>query len=227
MLPSGYVLYKYHTLDSTNAEALRLLSSSKIKENTVITAEQQTAGQGRNGKTWISHTKNLYFSILIKRSVAIQAISQLAFVAAIAVGESVEHSQYKWPNDILLYGKKFCGILLEHHHNEWVIVGIGININNSPSYATHINKHSNIDRDKLLCKVINHFDTEKMKWTTEGFQPIRKKWLSRAWGLNDILKINRIQETIEGEFIGLDHSGQLLLHNHLGVHKVSFGEVFM
>ena len=227
MLPSGYVLYKYKQLDSTSAEALRLLQKNKIQNNTIIIADLQTAGKGRNEKKWISISGNLHMTIVIKRSVDIHTASQLSFVTAIAVGQALNSNiLYKWPNDILLEKKKVCGILLESHSREFVIVGIGINISHAPDYATYLNRYDDIDINQLICNIINNFDHQHKQWCNHGFASTRQEWLSKAWSLNQAISVNLQNKIIKGIFQGIDAEGRLILKTANDVFCINSGELY-
>ena len=136
-LPKGTTLHSHECLDSTNSEALRLIASGDAVEGTVVVADRQTAGRGRRDAVWESPTGNLYLTIVTK--VANQHIAgQLAYVASLAVYDAaIGHVgtsgaiSCKWPNDLLLNGKKLSGILIEAL-NEFSVVGIGINLSIRP-----------------------------------------------------------------------------------------------
>ena len=227
MFLDGFITYKYKELDSTNSEALRLINNGVIKNNSVIVADQQTLGKGRKNKTWISPQGNLYFTLVTQLDLDIHLISKLSFIITVVVGELLRDVKYKWPNDILMKGRKVCGILLENHSNGYVIIGVGINIVNSPNYATYISKHYDIDSWSLLQNIIKNFSHGKIRWLNNGFDEVRKKWLSKAWNLNNILKINVGNEVFEGEFIDIDRDGKLILQNGAIIHKINSGEVFL
>ncbi len=227
MFPAGYVVYKYNKLGSTNSQALRLINDSVINGDSVIIASEQTEGKGRATKTWLSPTGNIYLTFALKLKFDIQLISQFSFIAAVAVGEILDEVQYKWPNDLLISGKKVCGILLEHHGGDYLIVGIGVNVNNSPDYATCINEHYSFEVNELICEIVNNFHHEKKLWLKNGFARVRELWLEKAWGMNSRLKVKMKNVVLEGEFVGLDEEGSLLLMRGDGVHKIRSGEVFI
>lgn len=122
--------------------------------------------------------------------------------------------QYKWPNDILIDGKKISGILLEKVYNSnWLVIGIGININNAPLFtATCISDYgislSNMD---LLKKLVVNFNKVRKQWLFDGFHAIREMWLKRAFKLNDQISIKLADKLYEGIFTDIDKSGKLIL----------------
>ena len=129
----------YDSVDSTNDIAKRLVHEPN-KKGTVILANSQTQGKGRLGRTWHSEKNvGVYLSILLETALPPEQISKVALVAGVALVQAInEFSQtqayLKWPNDVLLNGKKVAGILTEYckkaEHSE-VILGIGINVNHA------------------------------------------------------------------------------------------------
>ncbi len=142
----GRTSYQYDTIDSTNAQAKREAAEGAA-HGTLIMAEMQTAGKGRRGRIWESPAgANLYFSLLLRPEFSAEKASMLTLVMALAVANGIkktiqgcidctEHSspQIKWPNDIVIHGKKVCGILTEmsvkHNRIDYVVIGVGINVN--------------------------------------------------------------------------------------------------
>lgn len=226
-ITTGYVVYKYPELDSTNEQALRLLNQGCIQNNTVIVAEEQIQGKGRNNNKWLSYTGNLHMSIVITSHTNIQILSQLPFVTALAIGRAIDNTQYKWPNDILLEGKKVCGILLESHNNNHIIIGIGVNVSNAPTYATYINKHYPVTIDALLSEIIENFSNIKQHWLNDGFSQVRKEWLAKAFNLEKEIQVATKKQVIKGLFSDIDLSGRLILKNEQGTHYINSGEVFL
>ena len=118
-LPSPYQLITFETIDSTNEEAKRL-AGSDAPEGTVVWAREQSAGRGRRGRAWVSGHGNLYCSILLRPDCHAFKAMQLSFVAALAMADAVASVlpkgafvNCKWPNDVLVEGRKISGILLE------------------------------------------------------------------------------------------------------------------
>lgn len=161
-------------IDSTNTEARRQAMQG-IAEGLVITAEKQTAGKGRRGRSWESpEGENLYFSMLLRPEVPIDKTPMLTLIMALSVAKAVNKfceldPLIKWPNDLVLSGKKICGILTEMHMSESqiedVIVGTGINVNQElfsselVDKATSLLLESNrkLDKKQLLEVVLVEF----------------------------------------------------------------------
>lgn len=195
-----YPIIQHDMIDSTSEEAKRLALSAATSEPCIIAARLQTAGRGRLGRTWASPRGNLYASILLYPECSMAVASQLAFVAAIAVGEAAKEClpesaviEYKWPNDILVNGKKLAGILVESSaqpENEkpaWLVVGMGVNVVSFPELVnkpvTSLRAEGSEQEavESVLQRVIGHFDRAYTQWQTEGFAPIREAWLHQAW----------------------------------------------
>ena len=221
-LPKGTTLHSHECLDSTNSEALRLIASGDAVEGTVVVADRQTAGRGRRDAVWESPTGNLYLTIVTK--VANQHIAgQLAYVASLAVYDAaIGHVgasgaiSCKWPNDLLLNGKKLSGILIEAL-NEFSVVGIGINLSNSPSSIidkaiSFADVDRLVDRSDMLSSLIHSFDHWVSSWRTNGFAVIRDRWLAVAHGIGDPIVARFPNGTEEqGKFQGIDGTGALVL----------------
>ncbi len=240
--------YKYNLkifaeLDSTNDEAKRqIINALSIKDlnNTVIWAKKQINGRGRYDRNWISPEGNLYFSLIIVPEFSLAKIYQLSFVAALAVNLAISdfinedvNLKCKWPNDILLEGKKVAGILLEKILDNAVIIGVGVNINSFPDNvifsATSLNLHSKlpIKIDILLDKIVNNFNNILLRWQIYGFSVIGKAWLDMAYGIGSNIKVSLQDIVYTGTFMGINEDGQLILKEDSGnTRLISAGDVF-
>ncbi|WCR53001.1 MAG: Bifunctional ligase/repressor BirA [Wolbachia endosymbiont of Ctenocephalides orientis wCori] len=227
----SFYIHHYKEVTSTNSEALDLISKGVTNE-TVIIADKQTDGRGRTGKNWVSPEGNFYASLLINLSHSIlldssamrwdniNKLTELTFIVAIAVGSTLLSLKddldlkYKWPNDVLINGKKISGILLEKvSSSNWLVIGIGININYAPlSGATCVSDYGiSISNMDLLKELIVNFNKARKQWLFEGFHAIRKIWLSRAFKLNNQISIKLADKLYEGIFTDIDKSGKLML----------------
>lgn len=136
----GRNIHYHPVLDSTNEEALRLITAGQAKHGLAVIAGAQTAGRGRNGRAFFSPGgKGLYVSLLLQPDCPAEELPVITPIAAVAVCEALERSAgivpgIKWPNDVVCGGKKLCGILTEAraaHGGLWVILGIGLNLTQS------------------------------------------------------------------------------------------------
>ena len=170
---AGNIVYLPET-DSSNIQAKRL-GESGAENGTVVVTDKQTAGRGRRGRGWISPSGNCYFSILLYPDVRVERASMITLVAAMAVAKAVREAEgletmIKWPNDVVVNGKKICGILTESstdlEYIQYVVVGIGINCNQTEfdneiiKMATSIRLETKkeVDRAKLLAKFFDCFE---------------------------------------------------------------------
>lgn len=221
-LPAGYTLEHREQVDSTNALAFRL----GAVHGTVVLADSQTAGRGRRGRTWASVPGNLFLSIVV-RPPEVGQLGQLAFVAAVAVGEAlgaIEGIGFKWPNDILLDGRKIAGILIEADDGA-AAVGIGVNLADTPRefLGTAGDLGGRLKKTAVAQDLCRAFDHWYRRWMEHGFSPLRTAWLDRAVGLNGPI----VAGGLAGRFADLGPDGGLILVDGADArHVVTAGEVF-
>ncbi|MES2677764.1 MAG: biotin--[acetyl-CoA-carboxylase] ligase [Pseudomonadota bacterium] len=228
----------YPELISTNSLALELAKSYQINSNHIILADQQTNGRGRMDRNWVSPLGNLYFSLVLKTQKSATEISELSFLTAVALGlaldefsEDNKKINYKWPNDILVDDKKVAGILLEKDA-DFVILGVGVNINSHPKNtnypACNLEEQGFKVDDKidLLKKFLDRFINLHQKWLDFGFTPIRNLWLEKAFNLNQEIAVNLPNQSLRGIFRNLDEKGNLVLEVNNQIRLIASGEVF-
>ena len=236
-------LLRYDTLGSTNDEAKRLAEAG-AEEWTVVWAREQTSGRGRGASIFVSPPGNLYISAILRPACSAAAAAQLGFAAALAVGEAVSARlppgrdlRYKWPNDVLVDGGKVSGILLESSAGQdgslaWLVAGIGVNVASHPTEtawpATSLGALGAVavGIEALLRGIVGAFQTETARWLGEGFAPIRRAWLARAYGLGGTVGVRLPRESFSGSFVDLDRDGVLLVETATGPRRVSAGEIF-
>lgn len=227
-LASAYSLVAFERLGSTNEEAKRRAAEGAA-DGTLIWARAQTAGKGRRGREWVSPRGNLYLSLILRPDCALGTAAQLGQVAAVAAGEALEELlppatmiHFKWPNDILVDGKKAGGILLESSSRaagrvEWVVLGLGINVESAPEGtefpATSLcqSSHEPIAVEVVLADFCSAFNRWDERWRAQGMAPVRQAWLDRAWKLGERIHVQIDAERIEGIFRALDGEGALML----------------
>jgi BirA family transcriptional regulator, biotin operon repressor / biotin---[acetyl-CoA-carboxylase] ligase len=238
MFYKNFTIKNFNQVESTNSLAWELAKSHQIDHNQIILANSQTGGKGRMGRSWASPSGNLYFSLLLKPQKPIVTSSQLSFVAAVSMGLAIaEFSQndaqinYKWPNDILISGKKIAGILLQSDEG-FVVLGVGVNINSHPKNtnypATNLQDEGVVVKNKeaLLNKFLDNFADLYQKWQDFGFEPIRNLWLKQAFNLNKEITANLVGESLKGIFKDLDKNGNLVLEYQKQVKIISSAEIF-
>jgi BirA family biotin operon repressor/biotin-[acetyl-CoA-carboxylase] ligase len=223
------------TVGSTN-DWLLAQAPDLIDSHWVI-ADRQTAGRGRRGRAWSDGAGNLMASVLVRAQGPVQ---QLSFVAALALRAALVGSdpdiadrlRLKWPNDVLLDGTKFAGILLERA-GDGLVIGFGVNIVGHPAVAerpaTSLAAAGALTPAPraLLEGLRAAFAAFRALWADAGFEPVRAQWLAHASGLGDRVAARLSGETIEGWFDGLEPDGALALRLDDGtLRPVHAGEVF-
>ncbi len=243
-LPPAFRLVELEQVTSTNDEAKRLAREG-AEEGTLVLARTQTAGRGRGGRSWTSAPGNLCFSLLLRPECPPADAAQLSFVAALGVGGALASLmppltdvEYKWPNDVLISGRKVAGILLEAEgvtapQLDWLIVGVGINVKNHPDNvefpATDMEWETGVTfaLEAVLEAFARHFQSWVLRWVEEGFAPVRAAWQARVHGLGEPIRVRLSHETLKGRFAGLDDDGALLLdQGDGGRRRITAGDVF-
>ncbi len=231
----------FDALDSTNEEAKRRALSGEAGPLWIV-ARAQTAGRGRRGRAWTSANGNLFTTGLFRLDASPGRAAQLSFAAALAVADLTasvipsELVKLKWPNDVLVAGKKVCGILLESGAHPggglWLAVGIGVNLVHHPEDqerpATNLSVHGDaVSPDEAVKRLAERFEHWRTVWARDGFAPIREAWLARAWGLGERCTARLDGETVEGMFADVSDDGSLRLDLNDGRRRlVSAGDVF-
>jgi BirA family transcriptional regulator, biotin operon repressor / biotin---[acetyl-CoA-carboxylase] ligase len=231
----------YETLGSTNAEALARARAGE-RGPLWITAKAQTAGRGRRGSAWVSAPGNLFATLLLSEPSAAHDAPQLSFVAALALHDALcacalplaPRLKVKWPNDLLLQGKKIAGILIEGGSDPTfaVAIGIGVNCASHPGDTGHpatdlAAAGAPVAPDQLLVALAQAMTQRLAQWQRgQGFASIRADWLKHAAGLGEPIRVRLPERELAGRFRGLDEAGRLLLENPAGVTAVTAGEVF-
>lgn len=242
-LPAGYTLAAYETIGSTNDEALRLAETG-APAGTVVWARAQSGGRGRSGRAWASPAGNAYFTLLLRPAVAATEAANLSFLTAVAVAEAFQvllpagrQVACKWPNDVLIDGKKAVGILLQSRLGtsglvEVLVIGIGTNVASKPEGtewpATSLSAEgAAAGVEEVVVAEVAALDRWLARWRRDGFGPIREAWLARAFGLGSRIRARTGTQELHGIFEGLDPSGALLLAGDDGKrHVITAGEVF-
>ena len=207
------VAYKLISLDkipSTQIWAHDLILKNDARDKTVIIANSQTMGHGRYGHKWISHSGNLYASFIFKIK---QRDPKLSYAMGIAIAETLicfgMNPKIKWPNDILIDGKKISGILIEYNKN-FVVIGLGININNAPKIKEYETAKINNDGKNIsVIEVLNVLMKKIDIWRNADFLSVRNRWTEFAFGIDKKIRYRNKQM----KFIGLGDDGALILRD--------------
>lgn len=240
---AGVRLVTHDVVASTNADALARARQGERGPLWVVAA-RQTAGRGRRGRKWVSEPGNLYATLLLTDPALAEYWPQLSFVAALAIHDAVveiapalkPELAIKWPNDLLLSGKKFAGILIEgeNGHDGVVVVGIGVNCVRHPLRVDHPATDLAEAGAAIVPEALFRALSAKMigrlaQWNRgEGFSTVRADWLARAVGLGKDIVVRLPDRELAGIFEALDERGALILRRSDGSSAtITAGDVFM
>jgi BirA family transcriptional regulator, biotin operon repressor / biotin---[acetyl-CoA-carboxylase] ligase len=238
--PSGAAIEVFETLDSTSLEARRRIEAGETGPCWII-ALQQTAGYGRRGRGWVQQTGDFAGTLLIRPEAPLDRLGQLSFVSALAAASALDEIispdriSLKWPNDVLLDGKKAAGILLEHiayQGQARLAIGIGLNIVSAPQglpYPTArlVDYTADVPSPPALAaRIDDHFWRYYREWSKNGFSQIRSFWMERAKGVGEEVTVRLPNEEICGVCDGIDETGAMILRLGSGKRIISAGDVF-
>ncbi|MBF0428758.1 MAG: biotin--[acetyl-CoA-carboxylase] ligase [Magnetococcales bacterium] len=238
--------YHFHAvLDSTNREAMDL-AHGDAPEGTVVVADQQTKGRGRLGRVWVSPPGvNLYFSMILRPPLVARQVAQLTLLAGLALVETlvaagVVEAVVKWPNDILVHGKKLAGILSEMvavgERVRFVVIGVGVNVNgHAASFPQEVAERAvtmvdilcqSTDRGGLLAEFLRTFEGWYGRYLQEGFVPVRQGWLGYARLMGQPVRVEMASGVQTGVVLDMDEDGFLLIRQKEGeLFRVMAGDV--
>jgi BirA family biotin operon repressor/biotin-[acetyl-CoA-carboxylase] ligase len=220
----GRQLYYYSSLTST-MERARKLAKEGAADGTVVIADTQTAGRGRLGRAWLSPEGSLAISVIFKPS--LNNLPQLIMVASVAVVRAIKkvaglETQIKWPNDVLIKGKKVCGILTESEIKgsrvNFAIIGIGINVNLNPlafpdilSTATSLSHElgNEILRAELASVLLS--ELEQLYLESQAGAPIYKEWQEYMETLGRRIQVSTGKSIEQGKAETITENGNLVL----------------
>lgn len=243
--PDGFRIVERDRVGSTNDEAAAMAREG-AEDGTVVWARRQEGGRGRRGRIWRSPEGNLYFSAVLRPAAPAAQAAQLSMVAAVAVAEGlVRHLpetarvEQKWPNDVLIKGRKAAGILLESsgyatRRVDWVVVGCGINVASAPAGvqtpATALALEGASERPlrAWLVSILDSLRLWRERWDTHGIAPVRSAWLARARDVGRDITVRLPGCEMTGRFVDLDEAGALVLRLPDGSRReITAGEVFL
>ncbi|GKV67969.1 bifunctional ligase/repressor BirA [Sporosarcina sp. NCCP-2716] len=198
-------------------------------DGTVIIADEQTAGKGRLSRPWSSAAgKGIWMSVITRPALTPQQAPQMTLVTAVAIVRAIEECtsvtpSIKWPNDILVNGRKLTGILTELQADpdrvKAIILGIGMNVNQEPddfpselqSIATslRIEEGQPVSRAKLVAAVLSYLEQYVSLYVEKGFAPLKLLWESYADSIGRRIRVSTLQETYEAVARGISDDGRL------------------
>ena len=247
---AGNPLYYFDSLDSTNLQAKRLAEEG-APHGTLVVADQQTAGRGRRGRGWSSPAgSNLYFTLLLRPQISPDKASMLTLVMALAVAEGIsqccegadgkQKPGINWPNDIVLNGRKVCGILTEMSLSveqdciQYVVIGVGINVAHQDfpeemrDRAVSLEEiYGSVGRSLLLRSVLQAFEKAYEEFVSaESLSPLRGRYEAFLRNRDQKVRVLDPKGDFEGIARGIRETGQLLVELPDGeIREVYAGEV--
>ncbi len=235
--------YSFNITDSTNEQAKRLMQQTGAK-GLLVSAEEQTAGRGRRGRSWVSPGgTSLYFSIGLRTGIRPERISGLTLVMALAAAEAIEELTsvqvgIKWPNDLVIDGKKICGILTEMTLRgtevDFIIIGVGVNVLTEEfpeelaktAGSIRMQTGQSIDKEQLLRKIVERFETMYAVYEkTENLQGLKAGYEAHLINLGKEVRVLDPKGEYTGIAGGITESGELLVDDGEHIRTVYAGEV--
>jgi BirA family biotin operon repressor/biotin-[acetyl-CoA-carboxylase] ligase len=225
----GKAIQSYDIVDSTNTNAMKLASEG-AEEGTVVLAKMQRMGKGRLNREWHSPKGGLWLSLILRPDINSSEATRLTLMAALAVARTIRgvynlDAKIKWPNDVLIKGKKVCGIFTEarslENRIDYVILGIGINANfdlkDLPEEIRNLTTTlggeigSELDLEKLLLALLMEIDKYYEILKIGNTNIILNEWRKLSDTLGRRVKIITLKETIEGIALDVDDMGALIV----------------
>ena len=236
----GKDIYYFKSLASTNLFAKKLVKDG-VEEGAIVVSDVQSGGRGRKSRNWFSPEGGLWFSIVLYPHIPPERGMLITMAGSIAVVQGIKETTdlcpvIKWPNDLLINGKKVCGILTELDAEmdciNYTVVGIGINVNNRLSEdlqgkATSLIQEagSKVSRVKLLRSILKCFDENYSKLISGDYDFIRDSWFSHANIVGREILVHGEKTMLRGVVSDVDESGCLILDTKDGSVRVVSGDV--
>ncbi|HOP72996.1 MAG TPA: biotin--[acetyl-CoA-carboxylase] ligase [Thermoclostridium caenicola] len=235
------------SVESTN-NVMKALANAGAPHGTVVIANEQTKGRGRLGREWASTAdKGIWMSVLLRPDIHPSRVQSITLAAAVAVCRAIEpvlaeKPGIKWPNDILVAGRKACGILTELSAEvekvAWVIVGMGLNTHFKPddfpeelrSKATSLSQHlvrgAVLDRTWLAAEILNQFEPVYEDFVRNGPEAMLAEWKERSVTLGKRVELIHGQETVPALALDVGEDGRLVVQLEDGsTREVFSGEI--
>ncbi|MBN6888447.1 BirA family transcriptional regulator, biotin operon repressor / biotin---[acetyl-CoA-carboxylase] ligase [Cytobacillus horneckiae] len=226
----------YEEVVETTQKVAHRLANEGAKEGTIVVAEEQSNGRGRMDRKWVSPKyTGIWLSIILRPNLPPHKAPQLTLIAAVSVVQAIEEvtglsPEIKWPNDVLLNGKKITGILTEMQADAdriaSIIMGIGINVNQSKedyppelqdkATSLAIEKGQKISRAELIQALLLKLENLYKIYIEKGFHPIKLLWESYAVSIGKYITARTLTGAIAGKAIGITDEGVLLLEDGEG-----------
>ncbi len=203
-------VHYYTSVDSTNVRAREY-----GKPNVLFFAESQSAGRGRLGRKWESDRGGLYFSITLEPPFSIDDLPKLTLITGLAVAESLPNAKLKWPNDVIVNGKKVCGILSEIYgeiEKPVVIIGIGINVSNPvPENAIRVQQFWKASITQVFDAVLKNFSIHYNSLVDGRWSELRERYMEKCETIGKVVKVTTPGEEIVGKAEGIAEDGAIVI----------------
>ena len=228
----GQKIHYFDELTSTNITAKELAHDAD--DGTIVVAEVQKGGRGRLGREWLSPRGGIWMSVILKPTISLAHASRLTLVVGVAISKAMRKlgvdARIKWPNDILIDGKKVCGILTEVNAEmeqiDYIVIGIGINANvdmndfsdDVKDVATTLLSELGepIDRISFIQDVLFELEQEYIRFSTQPFSHILDEWISLSDTIGRQVTVTTPSKIIEGKAVGMTEDGALMIENPNG-----------
>jgi BirA family biotin operon repressor/biotin-[acetyl-CoA-carboxylase] ligase len=231
----GTHIHLFDEVESTQTEAHRLVSGGS-GHGTLVIAERQTSGRGRMGRPWHSPAGiGIYMSLVITPEITLPFSPQITLLTAVALCRTIRKNYQidigiKWPNDLLINGRKVSGILVESSGEDerirYMVIGIGIGCNMAAEdypeelkgIATSLCMETGkiIDRTALIASFLQQFEELYHLYMNSGFAPIRTLWESLSVSLHKPIRVLTGGKWIEGMALGINEMGALIVRQTNG-----------
>ncbi len=239
----GRVVHWFEELGSTSDRA-KELADAGAEHGEVVVAEAQTSGRGRRGRAWASPSrKNLYFSLVLRPELPPARAPELTLVASIAICDALRQAGVeagiKWPNDLLVSGRKIAGILTELAADpdrvDWIVLGVGVNVNarredfpaevRDEATSVLLERGQAAPRALFAAACFTALEDWIDRHAEEGFAPVREAWRERSVTLGREVAVKVDGRELVGVAEDIDATGALLVRTRAGVERVISGDV--
>jgi BirA family biotin operon repressor/biotin-[acetyl-CoA-carboxylase] ligase len=221
-----YQIHRHDSLGSTNDEAKRLALLGE-PEGTLVVADTQTAGRGRTGRQWVTPPgAAIALSLILRPQIALSHTTQLSLLGGLAVLEGIQKFsalpiQLKWPNDVLVRGRKVAGVLVEAgfvgNVLEYVVLGIGVNVNGGPPPELRLDYEATtlagelgtpLDREAVTQSILSALDR---RYPQLGTPDLASAWWEHLAMRGQAVRVLGMLETLEGQLLGVKGDGALVI----------------
>jgi BirA family biotin operon repressor/biotin-[acetyl-CoA-carboxylase] ligase len=230
----GHDIHHFPILDSTN-DYLKVEAGKGAQEGLVVLSEVQRSGKGRVGRLWFSPAGGVWLSILLRPKIDPLHAPKITLMAGVVVAKTIHelyglNAKLKWPNDVLINGKKVCGILTEmssdRHNIDYIVVGIGINANlklsafpnklHNSVTSLMLETGHDIQRLDLLIELLNSFDELYLKFKKQMFGSTIHAWKKLSDTLGRTVEVATETDIIIGQAVNLGSNGELVIERENG-----------